>query len=140
MDAVQNNDMTARYLQRRFSCAAECRERLIKNDFRDFEAFYTCIYAYTLAKYLLPEDETEDSIDALAAKSVSYQMKIPEEVLRKSDRPSGCTKATAVADKKILLLLSVSKVLGVKLASAEVPAVKTVRQLAGRLWERRCHG
>lgn len=139
MDAVQNDELTALCIQRRFSRAAELRKRLTENDFTDFETFYACIHAYTLAKYLLPEDETEDSIEELAAKSVSFQMNIPEEVLSRSDRPAGCTKATAVADKKILLILSVSKTLGVKLAPGETPAIKTVHQLAGRLWERHQH-
>lgn len=135
MDAGRKDEAMERYVRQRFLKAAECREQLTGKELRDPEAFYACLHAYTLAKYLLPEEETEDSIELLAVKSVSWQMKIPEEVLSRNDRPAGCTKATAVADKKVLLLLNVSKALGVKLLPEEVPAIKTVRQLAKRLWK-----
>lgn len=135
MEAVWKNEDMAAYIRYQSQRAEESRKKLLGNAFQDFEAFYACIRAYTLAKYLLPEDDTEDSIDALAAKSVSLQMNIPEEILSRSDRPSGCTKATAVADKKILLILSVCKVRGIRLQPKEAPSIQTVRQLAQRLWK-----
>lgn len=135
MEAVWKNEDMAAYIRHQSRRAEESREKLLGNAFQDFEAFHACIRAYTLAKYLLPEDDTEDSIDALAAKSVSLQMNIPEEILSRSDRPAGCTKATAVADKKILLILSVCKVRGIRLQPKEAPYIQTVRQLAQRLWK-----
>ena len=93
------------------------------------------IRAYVLARFLL-EDEGEDDILLLARQSVSKLTGIPQEQLAKADRPSGCTAATAVLDKKVLLIMSLCRALDVTLCPEELPEVKTVSRLADLLRER----
>ena len=78
----------------------------------------------------------EEGIIPLAQKSVEKLTGIPRETLAAADRPSGCTAATAVLDKKVLLILSLCKGLSVTIPVAEAPAIQTVRQLAEALYER----
>lgn len=93
------------------------------------------IRAYVLARFLL-EDEGEEDILLLARQSVSKLTGIPPEQLAKADRPSGCTAATAVLDKKVLLIMSLCRALDVTLRPEELPEVKTVSRLADLLRER----
>ena len=80
--------------------------------------------------------QTEEGIIPLAQKSVEKLTGIPRETLAAADRPSGCTAATAVLDKKVLLILSLCTGLSVTIPVAEAPAIQTVRQLAEALYER----
>ena len=101
------------------------------------EEWASHIRGYVLAKFLLEEEEPEGDLLELARKSVSLLTGIPREKLERMDRPSGCTAATAVLDKKVLLLLSLSKGLGVSLAPGSAPKIKTLDQLAEVLREGR---
>lgn len=92
--------------------------------------------AYVLERFLLDREEEEEGIIPLAQKSVEKLTGIPRETLAAADRPSGCTAATAVLDKKVLLILSLCKGLSVTIPVAEAPAIQTVRQLAEALYER----
>ena len=99
------------------------------------EQWQAHIRAYVLARFLL-EDQGEEDILRLAQQSVSKLTGIPPEQLAKADRPSGCTAATAVLDKKVLLVMSLCKALEVTIRPEELPELKTVPQLAGLLRER----
>lgn len=99
------------------------------------EEWASHIRGYVLAKFLLEEGEPEQDLIQLAQKSVSLLTGIPREKLEQMDRPSGCTAATAVLDKKVLLLLSLSKGLGVPLPPGSAPKIKTLDQLAEALRE-----
>ncbi|MCI8349750.1 MAG: hypothetical protein HFJ86_01130 [Oscillospiraceae bacterium] len=99
------------------------------------EQWQAHIRAYVLARFLL-EDQGEEDILRLAQQSVSKLTGIPPEQLAKADRPSGCTAATAVLDKKVLLVMSLCKALEVAIRPEELPELKTVPQLAGLLRER----
>ena len=101
-----------------------------------YEEFETFLRAYTMARFLLPEDTAGDEIDRLAAASIARIYQIPAEKLIQTDKPSGCTYATSVSDKKVLLILSVQKAVGVKLDSSETVKIKTLTQLTKCLWER----
>ena len=100
------------------------------------EAWQEHVRAYVLERFLLDREETEEGIIPLAQKSVEKLTGIPRETLAAADRPSGCTAATAVLDKKVLLILSLCKGLSVTIPVAETPAIQTVRQLAEALYER----
>lgn len=99
------------------------------------EQWQAHIRAYVLSRFLL-EDQGEEDILRLAQQSVSKLTGIPPEQLAKADRPSGCTAATAVLDKKVLLVMSLCKALEVAIRPEELPELKTVPQLAGLLRER----
>ena len=101
------------------------------------EEWASHIRGYVLAKFLLEEGEPEQDLIQLAQKSVSLLTGIPRETLEQMDRPSGCTAATAVLDKKVLLLLSLSKGLGIPLPPGSAPKIKTLDQLAEALREGR---
>ena len=99
------------------------------------EEWASHIRGYVLSKFLLEEGEQEQDLIQLAQKSVSLLTGIPREKLEQMDRPSGCIAATAVLDKKVLLLLSLSKGLGVPLPPGSAPKIKTLDQLAEALRE-----
>lgn len=100
------------------------------------EEFEKILRNYTMARFLLPEDTGGNEIDSLAAASIARIYQIPAEKLMQTDKPSGCTYATSVSDKKVLLILSLQKALGVKLDSAQTVKIKTLTQLSKCLWER----
>ena len=100
------------------------------------EAWQEHVRAYVLERFLLDREEEEEGIIPLAQKSVEKLTGIPRETLAAADRPSGCTAATAVLDKKVLLILSLCKGLPVTIPVAEAPAIQTVRQLSEALYER----
>ena len=77
------------------------------------EAWQEHVRAYVLERFLLDREEEEEGIIPLAQKSVEKLTGIPRETLAAADRPSGCTAATAVLDKKVLLILSLCKGLSV---------------------------
>lgn len=101
-----------------------------------YEEFETLLRAYTMARFLLPENTAGDEIDRLAVASIARIYQIPVEKLIQTDKPSGCTYATSVSDKKVLLILSVQKAVGVKLDGSETVKIKTLTQLKKCLWER----
>lgn len=101
-----------------------------------YEQFEGLLRAYTMARFLLPADTDEDEIDKLAAVSIARIYQIPAEKLIQTDKPSGCTYATSVSDKKVLLILSLQKALGVKLDGSQTVKIKTLTQLTNCLWER----
>lgn len=101
-----------------------------------YEQFEELVRAYTMARFLLPEDTDEDEIDKLAAVSIARIYQIPAEKLIQTDKPSGCTYATSVSDKKVLLILSLQKALGVKFDGTQTVKIKTLTQLTNCLWER----
>ena len=112
-------------------------ERLKKlTALRGVSGFEEEVRAYVLERFLLDREEEEEGIIPLAQKSVEKLTGIPRETLAAADRPSGCTAATAVLDKKVLLILSLCKGLSVTIPVAEAPAIQTVRQLAEALYER----
>ena len=98
-----------------------------------YEQFEGLLRAYTMARFLLPADTDEDE---LAAVSMARIHQIPAEKLIQTDKPSGCTYATSVSDKKVLLILSLQKALGVKLDGSQTVKIKTLTQLTNCLWER----
>lgn len=100
------------------------------------EAWREHLRAYVLERFLLEADEPEDDLLRLAQKSVERLTGIPREALAAADRPSGCAAATAAVDKKVLLLLSLRKGLGVSLPPEQAPGIKGIRQLADALYER----
>ena len=83
------------------------------------EAWQEHVRAYVLERFLLDREEEEEGIIPLAQKSVEKLTGIPRETLAAADRPSGCTAATAVLDKKVLLILSLCKGLSVTIPVAE---------------------
>lgn len=97
------------------------------------EAWYLCVREYILIRFLLEEEETEEDLLLLAQKSVSRLTGISQDKLSQIDRPSGCTAATAVVDKKILLILSLCKALNVNITVEKVPQLKKIEQLAEAL-------
>ena len=116
--------------------AEEVLQLLKKQQELTYEEFEKLLRDYTMARFLLPEDTGEDMIDRLAAVSIARIYQIPAEKLMQTDKPSGCTYATSVSDKKVLLILSLQKALGVKLDGAQTVKIKTLTQLAKCLWER----
>ena len=116
--------------------AEEILNQLKEKKEMPYEAFDGLLRAYTMARFLLPEETKEDEINRLAAMSIARIYKIPAEKLMETDKPSGCTYATSVADKKVLLILSVQKALDVKIPGAQSVKIKTLTQLVQCLWER----
>ena len=88
------------------------------------EAWQEHVRAYVLERFLLDREEEEEGIIPLAQKSVEKLTGIPRETLAAADRPSGCTAATAVLDKKVLLILSLCKGLSVTIPVAEALLAK----------------
>ena len=116
--------------------AEEILQQLKKQPELTYEEFEKLLRDYTMARFLLPEDTGEDEIDKLAAVSIARIYQIPAEKLMQTDKPSGCTYATSVSDKKVLLILSLQKAVGVKLDGAQTVKIKTLTQLTKCLWER----
>lgn len=102
-----------------------------------YEQFEGLLRAYAMARFLLPADTDEDEIDKLAAVSIARIYQIPAEKLIQTDKPSGCTYATSVSDKKVLLILSLQKALGVKFDGTQTVKIKTLTQLTNCLWKRK---
>lgn len=115
--------------------ARQYLDRMKSGQCRDSDAFYACLRGYTLARFLLTEEETAEEIAELAAKSMAKLLHIPVETLKQNDKPSGCTYATSVSDKKILLIMSLTKALNVTLFPRQVPEIRTLGQLSALLWE-----
>jgi hypothetical protein len=94
------------------------------------------IRRYVLCRFLLEEDEPASDLLLLARKSVTRVTGIPLEQLSVRDRPSGCTAANSVLDKKVLLLMSLADAMEVKLIPEEVPAIRTLEDLTLTLHSR----
>ena len=99
------------------------------------DAFADCVRGYALARLSLPEEETGQEIAELAARSMARAMGVSVESFKSRDRASGCDYTTSVTDKKLLLILSLTRELGVKLSPGLAPKIKTLAQLADSLWE-----
>ena len=102
---------------------------------KDQETFRSCVAAYARTRFLVRDLTDTEDIGVLAAESIARIYSIPREKLLQSDKPSGCTLATSVADKKVLLLLSLQKAVGVKLPPERTPKIRTLGSLADVLWE-----
>ena len=120
--------------------ASRFLEKMSQSECRTREEFALCVRAYTLARFRLPEEEKQEEIAALAAKSMARDMGVSIETLKSRDRAGGCDYTTSVTDKKILLILSLTRALGISLPPGRAPKIKTIAQLSECLWEEREKG
>lgn len=122
-------------LQESRAAAEALLNQIKKTESPSREELRVLVDRYAKTRFMTEDlTETED-IAALAAESIARIYKIPQEKLLETDKPSGCTYATSVADKKILLILSISKALGVRLKPEKSTKIRTLTQLSDELYE-----
>lgn len=91
--------------------------------------------SYILHKFLLEESDCQtDDFQELIALSLSKSMHISKELVAEFDRAKTCDGATSAMAKRILLLMSIQKKLGIQLPADEAAAVKTLTQLTELVW------
>jgi len=98
----------------------------------DASAFYQHIREYALARYLLRASDvsSEDSLVELAKASLARVLNVPHDMLERADVPGGCTGATAVSDKKVLLILSLSKLLQIPITADTAVEFRTLQDVS----------
>lgn len=98
--------------------------------------FEDALCHYVQCRYLLEAPPApEDELYALAELSLSRLSGLPAEVVERLETQSGCTGAKTAMIKKVLLILSLMRGLGLKISEEAATQVETVGQLAALCWE-----
>ena len=84
---------------------------------------------YVYAKYLLDASD-EDDIDELTALSIARALKLDKDLMKEVDNAAECTGSTSAMRKKVLLVMSLQKSVGVELAPSATAQVSTLKALA----------
>lgn len=117
--------------------AKACTDALNSTSALTEEICFVYIKKYVYAKFLLEEDtETDGTLFDLARASISAMMKIPKEDVDKKDLPS-CCGATAVLDKKVLLLIQLEKDLNIAISAEESASIITLKDLAATVFRKK---
>ena len=107
-------------------------------DLTDTDALHDHLYIYVKRKYMLDDEECEsDVLMDLIHASLDKSLKAPKGSAEAIELASGCGGVSSAVTKKILLLMVIQKELSIKFDPESVPNVKTVRDLALLIRERR---
>lgn len=84
---------------------------------------------YVYAKYLLDTSD-EDDIDELTALSIARALKLDKDLMKEVDNAAECTGSTSAMRKKVLLIMSLQKSVGVELTPSATAQASTLKALA----------
>jgi hypothetical protein len=99
-----------------------------------YEKIYMQVKAYVLCRYLLDEEDyTTENIKELAEISIVYMLASKDKSLKLSQASLTCTGVTSTDTKKVLLVLSLQRALGIKIKPDESAQIETVPALAEKI-------
>lgn len=100
------------------------------NENIDIRNLYFHLREYVKARFWLEEEDVEDeSLMALAEKSIANANNISLEEIEELDAPS-CTGATAAISKKVLFLVTLEKQLDIKIPNNETVKNDSIENLS----------
>lgn len=92
---------------------------------------YVQLRGYVCSKFMLEPDEcASDSLTALSEASVAKVARIPQGEVAERDLSMNCAGISSVETKKILLIIALSRALGIKLPPSLATEAETVDDLA----------
>lgn len=133
-------DILIEWIHQSKEAAEQARQWLTHAEAPGEEALYVHIRRYAAAKLLLPENFPTDSIAEMAQESLARLLAIPRDKLHEIDMPAGCSGATAVSDKKALLLLSLSNILQVPITIDTALEMHTLREVTAYFFNHKWGG
>lgn len=111
MSIIKNKDQLLFYRRK----GKEYEEKLSAGNFADWQSLHEVLYPYILCKYSL-YGSCEDIYDLnqLAELSVARTIRLSGEDAFRADSKASCEGTTSAMNKKILLLLAIQRLMGVK--------------------------
>lgn len=130
MDADKRKQIVAKLLSAAKNGAEEEANAILNAKELSYDFVYEHIRGYIFKKYVLPPDETEEDLKALARISLAKMMKIDPDVIRELDMATPCDKATSESTKTALLLYAIQRDLSLPSNPKEYAAVENIPELA----------
>lgn len=101
-----------------------------------FEELVEAVKEYTRIRYLLePEDMKEDAMRYLGELSLARGLGMPVEQVRRTELDTKCKDTSSEMTKKILLVISLNKALGINIdetQTAEITSMSAIAEEAAR--------
>ena len=101
-----------------------------------FEELVEAVKEYTRIRYLLePEDMKEDAMRYLGELSLARGLGMPVEQVRRTELDTKCKDTSSEMTKKILLVISLNKALGINIdetQTAEITSISAIAEEAAR--------
>ncbi|MBE6472315.1 MAG: hypothetical protein E7Z99_01855 [Coriobacteriaceae bacterium] len=101
-----------------------------------FEELVVAVKEYTRIRYLLePEDMKEDVMRYLGELSLARGLGMPVEQVRRTELDTKCKDTSSEMTKKILLVISLNKALGINIdetQTAEITSMSAIAEEAAR--------
>ncbi len=134
MDREKRKEIVIRLLTTAHERAAQEAEIIRSEPAPSFEFVFEHLRSYVLAKYLLPDNCSEEKIKTLAELSVARSQKLDPDVIKQYDKALPCDNVSSASAKRVMLLYSVQKDLGIRAKAADLIANTTLRELAEFVW------
>ena len=99
------------------------------------EALQEHLRRYILQKFLLDEDCTENDLTRLSEFSIEKALEINQRELTTSDLSLGCSAASSVVSKRLLLFMALQRELDIKFDPLRTPRLETIPLLSEEIFQ-----
>lgn len=137
---MDERDRVRELLKASRTAAAEQMAALKACGHLDYPTADRCLRAYILSKYLLTEDDLPEGelFADIIQVSLSKSLGISRELVQEFDRARTCDGTTSAMAKKILLILSIQRELGIILDETACARIGTLGDFTRLIFDTMC--